>query len=86
MKRRTLFQRIVIYGAALLLAGFWFGPFVLVGIGSVIPEANLFSFPPKWFADPPFLGNYRYIFTGEIPQTYLQTGTTRSMVSYGIRL
>ena len=30
--------------AALLLAIFWFGPFVLVAIGSVIPEANLFSF------------------------------------------
>jgi ABC-type glycerol-3-phosphate transport system permease component len=85
MKRRTLWQRIIIYGAALLLAGFWFGPFVLVGLGSVIPEANLFSFPPNWFADPPFLGNYRYIFTGEIPQTYLQTGTTRSMVSQEIR-
>lgn len=85
MKRRTLLQRIMIYGAALLLAVFWFGPFVLVGIGSVIPEANLFSFPPKWFADPPFLGNYRYIFTGEIPQTYLQTGTTRSMVSQEVR-
>ena len=85
MKRRTLWQRIIIYGAALLLAVFWFGPFVLVGIGSVIPEANLFSFPPNWFADPPFLGNYKYIFTGEIPQTYLQTGTTRSMVSEEIR-
>ncbi len=59
MKRRTLWQRIIIYGAALLLAVFWFGPFVLVGLGSVIPEANLFSFPPNWFADPPFLGNYK---------------------------
>jgi multiple sugar transport system permease protein len=85
MKRRTLWQRIIIYGGALLLAVFWFGPFVLVGLGSVIPEANLFSFPPNWFADPPFLGNYRYIFTGEIPQTYLQTGTTRTMVSQEIR-
>jgi ABC-type glycerol-3-phosphate transport system permease component len=69
MRRRMLLRRIVIYGSALLLASFWFGPFVLVAIGSVIPEANLFSFPPKWFADPPFLGNYKYIFTGEIPQT-----------------
>jgi multiple sugar transport system permease protein len=85
MKRRTLLRRIVIYSAALLLAIFWFGPFVLVGIGSVIPEANLFSFPPKWFADPPFLGNYKYIFTGEIPQTYEQRGALRSMVSQEVR-
>jgi multiple sugar transport system permease protein len=85
MRRRTLLQRIVIYGSALLLAIFWFGPFVLVAIGSVIPEANLFTFPPKWFADPPFLGNYKYIFTGEIPQTYLQRGAMRSMVSEEVR-
>jgi multiple sugar transport system permease protein len=85
MKRRTLLRRIVIYGAALLLAIFWFGPFVLVAIGSVIPEANLFTFPPKWFADPPFLGNYKYIFTGEIPQTYLQRGAMRSMISEEVR-
>ena len=85
MRRRTLLRRIVIYGSALLLAIFWFGPFVLVGIGSVIPEANLFSFPPKWFADPPFLGNYKYIFTGEIPQTYLQRGALRSMISEEVR-
>jgi multiple sugar transport system permease protein len=85
MRRRTLARRIVIYGAALLLAIFWFGPFVLVAIGSVIPEANLFSFPPKWFADPPFLGNYGYIFTGEIPQTYLQRGAMRSMISEEVR-
>jgi multiple sugar transport system permease protein len=85
MRRRTLLRRIVIYGSALLLAIFWFGPFVLVAIGSVIPEANLFTFPPNWFADPPFLGNYKYIFTGEIPQTYLQRGAMRSMVSEEVR-
>ena len=85
MRRRTLLRRIVIYGSALLLAIFWFGPFVLVAIGSVIPEANLLTFPPKWFADPPFLGNYKYIFTGEIPQTYLQRGAMRSMVSEEVR-
>lgn len=81
-RRRRL---VVVYIAAAALAAFWFGPFVLVAIGSVIPEANLFTFPPRWFADPPFLGNYRYIFTGEIPQTYLQTGALRSMVSQEAR-
>ncbi len=85
MKRRTPLQRLVISGGALLLAVFWFGPFVLVGIGSVIPEGNLLSFPPHWFADPPFLGNYAYIFTGKIPETYLQRGSLRSMVSNEVR-
>lgn len=81
MRRRSPLQRLLVYGGALLLAAFWFGPFVLVGIGSVIPEGNLLSFPPHWFKDPPFLGNYRYILTGAIPQTYRQRGALRSMIS-----
>ena len=40
---------------------------MLVVIGSVIPEVNLLSFPPNWFADPPNLQTYDYIFTGEDP-------------------
>lgn len=85
MNRRGPLMRVLIYGAAATLAVFWFGPFVLVALGSVIPEANLFTFPPRWFADPPFLGNYLYIFTGEIPHTYQQTGALRSMVSQEAR-
>lgn len=85
MTRRTPLQKVLIYAAALLLALFWFGPFVLVAVGSVIPEANLVSSPPKWFADPPSLGNYTYIFTGEIPQTLLERGATRSMISQEVR-
>ncbi len=86
MRRRSSAQRALIAAGAALLALFWFGPFMLVGIGSVIPEGNLLSFPPRWFAHPPFLGNYRYIFTGEIPQTYLERGALRSMISQEVRL
>jgi multiple sugar transport system permease protein len=85
MRRRSPAQRVLTYAGALLLAVFWFGPFVLVGIGSVIPEGNLLSFPPDWFADPPFLGNYDYIFTGDIPQNYLERGALRSMISNEVR-
>jgi multiple sugar transport system permease protein len=85
MNRHSRFRRIVTYAGALLLAIFWFGPFVLVALGSVIPEANLLSFPPTWFADPPSLGNYLYIFTGEIPSSYLETGALRSMISNEVR-
>lgn len=85
MNRRSPLQRAVVYGGAILLALFWFGPFVLVGIGSVIPEGNLISFPPRWFADRPFLGNYDYIFTGRIPSTYEQRGALRSMISNEVR-
>lgn len=85
MSRRSPLQRALVYAGALLLAVFWFGPFVLVGLGSVIPEGNLVSFPPHWFASPPFLGNFDYIFTGEIPQTYEQRGAMRSMISTEVR-
>ncbi len=85
MSRRSPVRRALVYGGAVLLAVFWFGPFVLVGLGSVIPEGNLVSFPPNWFASPPFLGNYDYIFTGEIPQTYEQRGAMRSMISTEVR-
>ena len=85
MRRRSPLRRGLIAGGALLLALFWFGPFVLVLLGSVIPEGNLLSFPPDWFASPPFLGNYAYIFTGEIPQTYEQRGAMRSMISTEVR-
>jgi ABC-type glycerol-3-phosphate transport system permease component len=85
MKRRSPLRRAVVAVGAALLAVFWFGPFALVGIGSVIPEGNLVSFPPNWFASPPFLGNYDYILTGEIPQSYEQRGALRSMISTEVR-
>ena len=85
MMRRTFSRRLTVAIGAILLTLFLFGPIGLVLLGSVIPEGNLLSFPPRWFADPPFLGNYRYIFTGEIPQTYLQRGALRSMISQEVR-
>lgn len=85
MKRRSAGRRIVIYAGALLLAVFWFGPFVLVVMGSVIPEASLLSFPPHWFGERPFFGNFDYIITGEIPRNYLETGALRSMISNEVR-
>ena len=85
MRRRSPLQRVIVYVAALLLAIFWFGPFVLVGIGSVIPEGNLVTVPPRWFTDPPFLGNYDYILTGTIPAAYEQRGALRSMISNEVR-
>ena len=85
MNSRSLARRIAIYGGALLLAFFWFAPFVLVIIGSTIPETNLTSFPPNWFEDPPNLQTFDYIFTGKIPETYEQRGALRSMISSEVR-
>jgi multiple sugar transport system permease protein len=85
MIRRSPLRRVIIYAGALLLALFWFAPFVLVVIGSTIPEVNLLSFPPNWFAAPPNLQTYDYIFTGTIPQSFEQRGALRSMISNEVR-
>ncbi|MGD9710646.1 MAG: carbohydrate ABC transporter permease [Thermomicrobiales bacterium] len=78
-------MQLVIYGGAILLALFWFSPFVLVLIGAVIPEVNLTSFPPRWFRDPPNLQTFDYIFTGKVPESYEQRGALRSMISSEVR-
>ncbi len=85
MSKRSPLRRVIIYGGALLLAIFWFAPFALVVIGSVLPEINLLSFPPNWFADPPNLQTYEYIFTGKIPESFEQRGAMRGMISTEVR-
>ncbi|MDQ3225487.1 MAG: carbohydrate ABC transporter permease [Chloroflexota bacterium] len=85
MSKRSPLRRVVTYGGALLLALFWFAPFVLVVVGSVLPEVNLVSFPPTWFTDPPNLQTYDYIFTGKIPESFEQRGALRSMISNEVR-
>ncbi|MGE3797341.1 MAG: carbohydrate ABC transporter permease [Thermomicrobiales bacterium] len=83
--KRSPGMQLVIYGGAILLALFWFSPFVLVLIGAVIPEVNLTSFPPRWFRDPPNLQTFDYIFTGKVPESYEQRGALRSMISSEVR-
>lgn len=85
MRRQSRGRRVLIYAAAILLAIFWFAPFGLVVMGSVIPEVNLVSFPPRWFKDPPTIATFKYIFTGEVPSNYDDRGALRSMVSNEVR-
>ncbi len=85
MRHRSPLRRIVIYAGALLLAFFWFAPFVVVLLGSIVPEVNLVSYPPDWFRDGVNLQTYDYIFTGKVPETYEQRGAMRSMISSEVR-
>ena len=78
-------RRIVVYPAALLLSLFCIGPAALSLFASVMPDQAIFSFPPNWFGYEPTLDNYRYIFTGEIPATYLTAGANRNMISDAAR-
>ncbi len=74
-------ERIGIYFSALLIFLFAFGPFIVVFIGSVVPELALIQMPPNWFSKGFTIANYKYIFTGEIPQRLEEKGAVRSRIS-----
>ena len=80
-----MLRKIAIYLAAALLSLFCIGPAALSLFASVMPDQAIFSFPPHWFGYEATLDNYRYIFTGEIPATYLTAGANRSMISDAAR-
>lgn len=77
--------RLAITVGVVLLVLFTLGPILLVGFSSLIPEAALLSFPPRWFQYGLTLDNYRYIFTGKIPETFEVRGSLRSMISQEVR-
>jgi multiple sugar transport system permease protein len=80
-----MLRRIIVYPAAILLSLFCIGPAALSLFASVMPDQAIFSFPPNWFGYEPTLDNYQYIFTGEIPATYLTAGANRQMISDAAR-
>jgi multiple sugar transport system permease protein len=76
---------IAIAVGALLLGVFWFGPLVLVAIASAVPSGALLTVPPRWFDSGFSVSNYNYIFTGTFPQSYLESGALRGMISQEVR-
>src|SRR5262249_47185461 len=78
-------RRVLVHLAALLLFLFCAGPIALSLFASIMPDQAIFGFPPNWFCYSAPLDNYRYIFTGEIPATYLTAGANRNMISDAAR-
>ena len=70
-------------GAALILI-FTAGPILLALAGSIIPDRVMFASDRGLF-DEITLENYRFIFTGELPPAYLQSGANRTMISDAAR-
>jgi ABC-type glycerol-3-phosphate transport system permease component len=70
--------------AAGLVLLFTAGPILLALAGSVIPDRVMFS-SERGLLDELTLENYRFIFTGELPPAYLQTGANRTMISDAAR-
>jgi ABC-type glycerol-3-phosphate transport system permease component len=70
-------------GAFLILL-FTAGPIVLAFLGSVIPDRVMFASDRGLF-DELTLENYRFVFTGELPPAYQQSGANRTMISDAAR-
>ena len=69
---------------ALLILLFTGGPILLAFVGSIVPDRVMFD-PDRGLFDEVTLENYRFIFTGELPPAYLETGANRTMISDAAR-
>lgn len=78
-------KKTFIYIAAVVVFFMSVGPLFLTLLGSIIPDAALLSFPPKWFSKKPTLSYYNYIFTGQILQGYDVRGASRGMITQEVR-
>jgi len=70
-------------GAFLILL-FTGGPILLAFVGSIVPDRVMFD-PDRGLFDEVTLENYRFIFTGELPPAYLESGANRTMISDAAR-
>ena len=70
--------------AALILA-FAGGPVVLSLYGSLVPDRVLFSSDKSILTEGPNFESYRYIFTGQLPDSYQADTTNRAMISDAAR-
>lgn len=69
---------------ALVILLFTGGPVLLAFVGSVVPDRVMFASDRGLF-DEVTAENYVYIFTGEVPPAYLQSGANRTMISDAAR-
>lgn len=83
--RQSRLGRVIKYVSAVLLALFILLPLAWVGLSSLIGRQAMLIFPPDWLHYGLTTDNYRYIFTGEIPQSYEVSGQMRTMISEEIR-
>lgn len=62
------------------------GPFLWVISASFQGENELLTKPPSFIPKSPSIENYRYVFTGQVPQSYEVKGQLRSRISQEARL
>ncbi len=72
-----------IFAALILL--FSGGPVLLSLYGSLVPDKVLLSPDKSLFTEGPNFETYRYVFTGQLPDSYNAEGTNRAMISDAAR-
>ncbi|MGH2404975.1 MAG: carbohydrate ABC transporter permease [bacterium] len=82
MRRRW---QVLVYPAAALVFAFALAPFAWVLLSSFLPEIAILTVPPDWLRQGLILDNYRYIFTGQVPEAYEVGGALRKMISEEVR-
>ena len=84
MKRGPV-QTTLLVAAALVLGIMILLPFLWALSASLQTESALFERPPHWVPDPATTENYKYVFTGDVPQAYEVRGLLRSPVTQEAR-
>jgi ABC-type glycerol-3-phosphate transport system permease component len=81
-KRSNAFSTFLFAALILVFSG---GPVLLSFIGSVVPDRILLDPAKGLFSEGLNFETYRYIFTGELPASYLAEGANRAMISDAAR-
>lgn len=70
---------------ASLILVFSGGPVILSLVGSLVPDRILLDSSKSLFSEGPNFDSYRYIFTGQLPESYLADNANRAMISDAAR-
>jgi len=70
---------------ATLIVLFAGGPVILSAVGSVVPDRIMMDSTKALFSEGLNFETYRYVFTGEIPVSYLAENANRAMISDAAR-
>lgn len=75
----------LVYPAAAAVLVFALAPFAWVVLSGFLPAVAVLDQPPQWLRYGLIDDNFRYIFTGEVPQAYEVGGQLRKMISQEVR-
>ncbi len=76
---------ILTFAFAALILIFSGGPVLLSLYGSLVPDKVLLSPDKSLFTEGPNFETYRYVFTGQLPDSYQAEGANRAMISDAAR-